>query len=204
MVLSLPTESNRLALPALDRDEQRQLLAIARAAIANGTRANDEFELATLPAALQCERAVFVTLTVAGGLRGCIGTLFPTQPLALAVADAAQGAAHHDPRFMPLRTEELAATRIEISVLSELEHIAADSRRALLDTLRPGVDGLLLEDGRYRSTSLPKVWSQLPNAEEFLTQLLAKAGLPADHWSASLRVHRYTALNFADADRGSA
>ena len=204
MVLSLPTESNSLTLPALDRDEQRQLLAIARAAVANGPGANDEFELPTLPAALQCERAVFVTLTVAGGLRGCIGTLFPTQPLARAVADAAQGAAHHDPRFMPLRTEELAATRIDISVLSELEHIAADSRRALLDTLRPGVDGLLLEDGRYRSTFLPKVWTQLPNAGDFLSQLLAKAGLPADHWSASLRVHRYTALNFADDDRGGA
>jgi len=69
----------------------------------------------------------------------------------------------------------------------------------LLAELRPGIDGLLLEDGRHRSTFLPKVWEQLPEAREFLGQLLAKAGLPADHWSPSLRVHRYRALTFGDA-----
>ena len=174
------------------------LLAIARMAIARGTRTDEELELASLPTALHCERAVFVTLVTNGGLRGCIGSLLPSAPLAIAVAEAARAAAHSDPRFPPLAIEELPATCIEISVLSALERIAVESRHALLDALRPGVDGLLLEEGHHRSTFLPKVWDQLPHAEDFLSQLLAKAGLPADHWSPSIQVHRYTASNFAE------
>ena len=70
----------------------------------------------------------------------------------------------------------------------------------LLETLVPGQDGLVLEDGYHRSTFLPKVWEQLPEPETFLGQLLLKAGLPADHWSSSMRVMRYTSLSFADED----
>ena len=204
MARSLFNESPAMKDPELDRHGQRQLLALARAAIADGSHMNDAIDLGALPAALQRERAVFVTLMLSNALRGCIGSLVASEPLAHAVANAARGAAHHDPRFPPLRVEEVAAMRIEISVLSELEHVAADSRAALLGILRPGVDGLLLEDGHYRSTFLPKVWSQLPDAGDFLSQLLTKAGLSPDHWSPSLRVHRYTTSDFAEAnDHGS-
>ena len=142
MALSLFTED--AAAPTLDRAAQRQLLAIARAAIAEGPHALDAIELATLPSALLSERAVFVTLTRDGDLRGCIGSLCAAAPLVHAVADAAHGAARHDPRFPPLETVELASTRIEISVLSELAQIAVESRRALLAELRPGIDGVLI------------------------------------------------------------
>ena len=83
--------------------------------------------------------------------------------------------------------------------LTPVEPLAATSREDLLAQLQPGADGLLLQDGRYRSTFLPKVWEQLPEPYDFLAQLLAKAGLPADHWSPSLRVHRYQTLTFGDA-----
>jgi len=202
MAPSLPTES---IAPGLDRDGQRQLLALAREAITAGGRDDPRIDLAALPPALQQERAVFVTLTLNGSLRGCIGSLVATAPLALATADAARSAAYRDPRFPPVQSEELTAIRIEIAVLSELAPIAVDSRRALLADLRPGVDGLLLEDGPCRSTFLPKVWGQLPEPREFVAQLLSKAGLPPDHWSDTLRAHRYTVSNFAESDsRGSA
>ncbi len=194
----LPSQSIDLTAPALQPGERQQLLSLARAAISRGPQDSPPIALHTLPASLQCARAVFVTLTLKGSLRGCIGSLEASAPLALAVVDAARGAAYRDPRFPPLRGDELDAIHIEISVLSELAEIAVASRKALLATLRPGEDGLLLEDGPCRSTFLPQVWSQLPEARDFLAQLMLKAGLPAEHWSPSLRAYRYTVTEFEE------
>lgn len=182
--------------------EQRQLLVIARSSIyaGPGDYEVDGPDVGGLTPALREKRAVFVTLTQSARLRGCIGTIEPLAALARAVADSAHSAAYRDPRFPQMRIGELEKTAIEISVLTATEPLAAASRDALLAELRPGVDGLLLEDGRHRSTFLPKVWEQLPDVREFLGQLLAKAGLPADHWSPSLRLHRYQALTFGDAE----
>jgi len=180
--------------------ERQRLLVIARDSMRAGScDSDDEAPLHDdLTPALQERRAVFVTLTRDARLRGCIGTLEPVAPLARAVADSAHSAAFRDPRFPPMRLEELEKITIEISVLTPTRPLAAASREILLDRLRPGVDGLLLQDGRHRSTFLPKVWEQLPDPRDFLAQLLAKAGLPADHWSPSLQLHRYGALTFGD------
>jgi hypothetical protein len=139
-----------------------------------------------------------VTLTLGGRLRGCIGSLRATAPLAQSVADAAYGAAYEDPRFPPLGEEDMGRVRIEISVLSTMAPLSVNRRDELLDILRPGEDGLLLEDGRRRSTFLPKVWEQIPCPDEFLDQLLAKAGLPAHHWSPGLKFFRYRAVSFGE------
>jgi AmmeMemoRadiSam system protein A len=181
--------------------EQQLLLAIARSTIHAGLQGavNTARDTPGLPPALQAERGAFVTLTRRARLRGCIGTIEPRGPLAQAVADCAYSAAFGDPRFPQLRLDELAATRIEISVLTPMEPLAATSREALISQLQPGVDGLVLEDGRHRSTFLPKVWDQLTEPHEFIDHLLAKAGLPRDHWSPSLRAHRYRAFAFNDS-----
>jgi AmmeMemoRadiSam system protein A len=185
----------------LSASEQSLLLEIARDSIHAGLRG--EGSAATdghaLSPALHAERAVFVTLTRHASLRGCIGTIHPSGPLAAAVAESAYCAAFRDPRFPKLDVKEVGETRIEISVLSPLERVPVNSREELLAKLHPGADGLLLEDGRYRSTFLPKVWEQLPEPEDFLAHLMAKAGLAVDHWSPSLRVHRYRTLTFGDA-----
>ena len=75
-----------------------------------------------------------------------------------------------------------------------------DSEQDLLKQIRPRVDGLILKDGNYRGTFLPSVWKSLPDAELFLQHLKLKAGLPADHWSDSLEVWRYTTESFGDKD----
>jgi len=185
----------------LDRQQQQLLLGIARQAIQ--CELNGRQPPAPVPESLAepltAQLGTFVTLSLNGALRGCIGTLQGSQPLHVAVADAARSAAARDPRFPALQAHELGSIRIEISVLSELQPLVADSREALLASLRPGIDGLLLEDRRYRSTFLPKVWEQLPDPEAFLAQLLAKAGLPGTHWSSTLRFQRYEALSFSEA-----
>lgn len=188
----------------LSPTERETLLAIARRSIRAGLAEADKGaqDPSALTPALREERPVFVTLTRGDRLRGCIGTLEPVAALARAVADAAFDAAFRDARFPRLQAGELPGTSIEISVLSPMTPVAADSRNDLIARLRAGEDGLCLQDGQHRATFLPKVWEQLPEPEAFLDQLLAKAGLSPGHWSPSLRVHRYRTLTFSDS-RGS-
>jgi len=139
----------------------------------------------------------FVTLERNGRLRGCIGSLTPRRPLVEDVASNARSAALDDFRFPPVEPHELTEVEIEISVLSPTEPLAAASEADLLAALRPGVDGLLLEDGPRRATFLPSVWEQLPDRRDFLTQLRRKAGLAPDHWTPTLRFERYQVESFA-------
>ena len=129
-------------------------------------------------------------------LRGCIGTLEACRPLAEDVSRNAWAAAFRDPRFPPLQESELAGLDIHISVLSEAEPVTFGSEQDLLGRIRPGVDGLILEERSARGTFLPSVWESLPEPEQFLAHLKLKAGLPADYWSASVRMWRYTTQSF--------
>jgi hypothetical protein len=143
-------------------------------------------------------RATFVTLKRDAALRGCIGVLEAVRPLLLDVAHNARAAAFQDPRFAPLAPVELADISIEISVLSSPEPLAAATRTELLTALKPGHDGLILQDGTHRATFLPAVWESLPQPRDFLAHLLHKAGLAPDHWSSNLRFFRYATESFAD------
>ncbi|RLA55932.1 MAG: AMMECR1 domain-containing protein [Gammaproteobacteria bacterium] len=184
----------------LRETERGQLLRIARQSIRNGLQGGDVLEVALheLSDALTSRLGVFVTLTQQDTLRGCIGAMQSSEPLARSVAESAYGAAFRDHRFPPLTTHELALTSIEISVLSPMAPMSVESRSELLSTLQPEVDGLLLQDRHHRSTFLPKVWEQLPEPEAFLAHLLAKAGLPTDHWSTTLQFYRYSTVSFGE------
>ncbi|MEQ1439974.1 AmmeMemoRadiSam system protein A [Fontimonas sp. SYSU GA230001] len=131
--------------------------------------------------ALRTVRASFVTLKIGGALRGCIGSIEARAPLIEDVGHNAWAAAFRDPRFAPLRAAEFDALEVHISVLTPLSPIVADTEAALLATLRPGIDGVLLQQGSWRSTFLPQVWEQLPEPADFLRQLRRKAGLPEQH-----------------------
>lgn len=170
------------------------LREVARAAIAHGLDRGREPELdpAAYPRTLREPGASFVTLRRSGQLRGCTGTLEARWPLVCDVARNAWRSASSDPRFDPLAREELGEIDIHVAVLSALEPFAAASERELLLGLRPGVDGLVLREGRLCATFLPAVWESLPEPAEFLDQLRLKAGLPRGYWSASLRFERYT------------
>ncbi len=182
----------------LSQAQRQQLLRCSRRSIEQGidTAQPLQLNIDELEPVLREPAAVFVTLTRTGELRGCIGSLQPRDALAQAVANAAFNAALRDPRFARVGAAELDKIKIEISVLSKLQSWQPGSRESLLQGLRPGVDGLLLEDRGQRATFLPQVWEKIASAEEFVGQLMLKAGLPARHWSSSIQLHRYQTLSF--------
>lgn len=151
---------------------------------------------ANYPETLQQPRATFVTLNIHENLRGCIGTLEAHQALVSDVAHNAHAAAFHDPRFPPLSQREFKDIEIHISILSPPEPMQFTSEADLLKQIRPGIDGLLLEENHHRGTFLPSVWESLHTTQDFLTHLKYKAGLPADYWSDTIKVSRYTTESF--------
>jgi AmmeMemoRadiSam system protein A len=183
---------------ALDAAERAALLDVARRSIAHGLAHGHPLAVdpdAWSPA-LRAHQAAFVTLNRAGQLRGCIGHLEATQPLVLDVADNAFAAAFRDPRFLPLAPDELDGLEIHVSVLSPPVALEVSSEEELLRRLRPGIDGLILDDGLHRGTFLPSVWESLPKPAQFVGQLKLKAGLPIAYWSDRIRVSRYTTESF--------
>ncbi|MDD4915926.1 MAG: AmmeMemoRadiSam system protein A [Methylococcales bacterium] len=180
---------------SLTEEQKNRLLKLAGDAIRYGLETGKRLTVDSddFPGELASHRASFVTLERNGQLRGCIGRLEPCRPLAQDVAENAFSAAFRDPRFEPLDSHELAGLDIHISILSPAAAIQFDSEPELVRQLRPGIDGLILEEGRRRATFLPSVWESLPSPAEFVQHLKLKAGLPADYWSDTLRAYRYTA-----------
>jgi AmmeMemoRadiSam system protein A len=137
-------------------------------------------------------KATFVTLRRAGELRGCLGGLVVRRPLVADVAHSAFGAAFRDYRFPPVRARELDELQIHVSILSPLVPVSAADESALLDLIRPGVDGLVVRDGARQGTFLPAVWESLPEPSAFWRELKRKAGLPLEAWSSRWEIFRYT------------
>ena len=173
-----------------DRETGETLLRIAHHAI------DAEFGLATGPALEGAPSghpgASFVTLTLKGRLRGCIGSLEAWRALADDVAANARAAAFRDPRFAPLTPSEWADTRVEVSLLSPAEPISFSSEADALAQLRPNHDGVILTLGSRRATFLPQVWESLPDPRQFMAQLKLKAGLAADFWDDGVTLARYS------------
>jgi uncharacterized protein len=167
-------EDKAMVISAAD---QEVLFRVARDSI----KAHLKGEKPALPPAtspiLNQPCGVFVTLHWQGRLRGCIGYLEAMKPLLAAVQDMAAAAAFKDPRFPPLREEEMAGLDVEISVLSPMCPIKS------IDEIQVGRDGLYLERGPYRGLLLPQVATEYGwDRRTFLKQTCIKAGLPPDAW----------------------
>lgn len=183
----------------LTQTERDSLLRLARQAIEHAAQGSPAPALALeqLSPALRAEGASFVTLTKHGELRGCIGTLQACQPLAADVQEHAIAAATQDYRFMPLAASELPEIKIEISRLTPPAPLDYNDPPDLLAKLRPGLDGVILQDGSRRATFLPQVWRQLPDPATFLSHLCQKMGLPAHAWKQGrLQVQIYQVEEF--------
>jgi AmmeMemoRadiSam system protein A len=179
-------------------DRGAALIALAREAIGRELDGLPPDPPDADPAWLRERGGAFVTLTVAGDLRGCIGTVEAYRPLGEDVRANAVAAAFRDPRFPPLARHELPRVRVGVSVLSALEPVPCRDEGEALGRIRRGVDGIVLEAGRRRATFLPQVWEQLPTPEAFLGALKRKAGLPADFWEAGMRLYRYTVTKYEE------
>ena len=149
------------------------------------------------PPTLTGMRASFVTLKHDDTLRGCIGSLEPTDSLVRNVANNAFAAAFRDPRFPALTAQELNGLTIHIAVLGLLQTVECDTEADLLRQLQAGADGWVIEDKGYRGTFLPAVWETLPNPVHFLQHLKNKAGLPENYWSDTIKIWRYSTESFS-------
>lgn len=182
--------------------QRATLMAVARRSIEHGLAHGQP--LVVTPSEyhrdLKVVRASFVTLQIQGRLRGCIGHLEAVQPVVVDVAENAFAAAFRDPRFPPLGRDEWADVDIHLSLLTRPEPMRFDDESDLIAQIRPGEDGLILQDGPNRGTFLPSVWESLPDPVQFLTHLKHKAGLAANHWSDRVEVYRYHTESFGEHD----
>ena len=161
----------------ITEDERRQLLAIARDAIARSLGDTPAPHPAPCAGRLAEPGGAFVTIRIGGQLRGCIGYIESPLPLAKVVAEVALKSARQDPRFPPLLPGELGEAALEVSVLSPLQPVK--------DTgdIRIGVHGLLLELGPHRGLLLPQVALEYGwDVGEFLENTCRKAGLREGAW----------------------
>ena len=185
----------------LTEEEGKYLLNVARRTIEQrlfdrkGPKKSD----ADLPAIFNECRGTFVTLTIQGGLRGCIGHITPQETVLEGIKVNAINAAFRDPRFRPLSGNEWKNVQIEISILTDPKPLSYAGPSDLLKKLRPDVDGVIIKKGYHQSTFLPQVWEQLPKKEEFLTHLCVKAGLDGDEWKkGDLEVSTYQVQAFEE------
>lgn len=159
------------------------LLKIARSAIEEAFEKESVIDRDSLVAEhpeLLEKRATFVTLSINGALRGCIGSIEPNRPLIDDLISNAKSAAFRDPRFMPLTKEEYLRSSVEISLLTPPQPLPYSDSNDLKSKIHPGKDGVILKKGSYQATFLPQVWEQLPTFELFFSHLGQKAGLGGD------------------------
>ena len=173
------------------------LLQLARQSLETSVRGTSFEGPGAIPAEVKENSGCFVTLTVGGTLRGCIGYIEPIKPLYQAVIENAANAALHDPRFQRVTTAELGKIKIEISVLTKPVSLAYNDADDLLKKLVPKRDGVILRKGGHQSTYLPQVWEDLPDKVTFLEQLSIKGGMPRDGWKTA-EIKTYRALHFEE------
>ena len=163
--------------PGLTSDEKALLHKIARATIEARCRGEKPPRIEATTAALKEPRGAFVTLTEKGELRGCIGYIVATRPLVDAIAEMAEAAALHDPRFAPVRADELKDIKIEISVLTPLKRI--DN----VEEIEVGTHGIYMKQGFSSGLLLPQVATEYGwDRPTFLKHTCRKAGLRDDAW----------------------
>jgi len=144
--------------------------------------------------ALRRPAGAFVTLTKGGDLRGCIGSIRAVEPLYRAVAASAVSAAFRDPRFYPLRREEMPQIALEISVMGPIEPVKN------IDDVEVGRDGLIISRGRNAGLLLPQVATEYGwDRQTFLDQTCIKAGLERGAWrSEQTRIEKFAAEVFGE------
>jgi len=185
----------------LSEDEGKYLLGLARETIKNRLSNIEESQIdrKEIPEKFQERLGTFVTVTIEDNLRGCIGHIIPRESLIEGIKENAINAAFKDPRFLPLTKKEFDKIKIEISILTSPQELSYTDAEDLLKKLRPGIDGVILKKGFYEATFLPQVWDQLPEKEEFLSQLCLKAGLSGNSWKTEkLQVSTYQVQAFEE------
>ena len=187
-------------------DEDGKLaVKIARATVESHVNRTKSVEHKT-PAIFSEKSGVFVTLTRYPGdeLRGCIGYPEPIMPLIDALRDAAVNACSRDPRFPPVRPDELKKIKVEVSLLTPPKEMSVRKPTEYVSSVKIGEDGLIIQRGFGRGLLLPQVpveWGW--DAEEFLCQCCLKAGLMPDAWlQPDTKISKFQAEVFSEDKPG--
>lgn len=139
------------------------------------------------------QRATFVTLTLEGKLRGCIGSLIAHRSLFDDILHNAKSAAFADLRFNRLTYEEFKKIKIELSILTPPKVLEYSNFEDLKEKLIPNTHGVILELDGKKATFLPQVWEQLPTFNQFMSHLCKKAGLEPSNLSGLPKIQTYEA-----------
>lgn len=167
----------------LELEEGRIAVKAAREAIERALRGEEvKPEDFKFPEKFNERRGVFVTLHKNGDLRGCIGFPYPVLPLREALIKAAISSAFEDPRFPPVRAEEMDRIRVSVTVLSEPEKLRCKPEERP-EKIEVGKHGIIVRRGIFQGLLLPQVAVECGwDAEIFLAQTCLKAGLPPESW----------------------
>ncbi len=177
----------------LTKKEQRELLKIARQTIVGYVTSGKVPAIAPTSPGLNLHSGCFVTIKQKGELRGCIGNFVSDQPLYLLVQEMAVSAATRDPRFYPVKVDDLANFTLDISVLSPLQKAAS------VEEIKVGTHGIYIVKGSYRGVLLPQVATEYGwNRDQFLEHTCIKAGLPQDAWQGECDIYIFSAQVFGE------
>ncbi len=178
----------------LSETEKHKLLVIARESIVNQIRGNQVPKFDVPEDNLKAKRGCFVTIKIEKKLRGCLGQFTSDKPLYHLVREMAIAAATRDPRFYPLRSDDLDNVDLEISVLSPLKKIDC------IEEIEVGKHGLYIEKNFYRGVLLPQVAVEYGwDRNTFLEQTCLKAGLDKNAWKEEADIYIFTAEVFGES-----
>ncbi|MBP1608756.1 MAG: hypothetical protein H6Q04_991 [Acidobacteria bacterium] len=178
----------------LKKTEKTELLQLARATLESHFESGKIPECRNAGKNLQDHKGAFVSLHEGGQLRGCIGQLAPDRELFKVVQSCVLSAALEDPRFLPVKADEVPDLNIEISVLTPFQRLRD------IEAIEIGKHGLLVTRGIHRGLLLPQVATEYGwDRQTFLEQTCRKAGLPETAWKdAETIVHTFEAEVFAE------
>ena len=189
----------------LSLEQGTELVQLAKRAIEAQVRNVELAEDESLKSAYVEARGCFVTLFKSGQLRGCIGYPQPILPLYSALVSAACDVTYHDPRFFPVKPDELAEINVEVSVLTPPMLIEVTEPQEYFEKITIGEDGLYLR-GEYSSgLLLPQVASERGwDVLTFLEHTCYKAGLPLDAWEDldSVSIYKFQSQIFEEVEPG--
>lgn len=192
-MIFLKTDKNRGEENMLNEKQRKKILEIARDSIGFYMKNKKLSEFTVEDEVLKQKKGAFVTLTINGQLRGCIGRLVADTPLYKVVNEMAVEAAFDDGRFSPLSASEFEKVKVEISVLSLFKKIES------LDEIEVGSHGLLIRKGFNSGLLLPQVATDYGwNRQEFLENVCYKAGLDKDAYKKGAEIHIFSAEVFGE------
>lgn len=172
--------------------EKNKLLEYGRAVLVGIVKNGNKIEQISNNKNFAEKAGVFVSLRTGDELRGCIGYIEPIESIWNAVRDNTISAATNDIRFLPVAPAELAAVKIEISILTP-------PVECQIEDIKTGEDGVIVQQGAYKATYLPQVWEHFQNRESFFNSLCLKGGLNENAWkNKQTKFLKYKAIVFAE------